>query len=43
MTFVRALTALFLSGLVALPAFAAGGAGEGVDPIIFRFAIHDCG
>ena len=39
MTFVRALTALFLSGFVALPAFAAGGAGEGVDPIIFRFAI----
>ena len=39
MTFVRALTALFLSGLVALPAFAAGGAGEGVAPIIFRFAI----
>ena len=39
MTFKKLLLAAAGAGLMAMPAFAATGAGDGVDPIIFRLAI----
>lgn len=39
MTLKKSLLAVVAAGLMAMPAFAAGGAGDGVDPIIFRLAI----
>lgn len=39
MTLKKSLLAVAAAGLMAMPAFAATGAGDGVDPIIFRLAI----
>tara|TARA_Y100001947_G_scaffold141457_1_gene133034 strand:+ start:217 stop:609 length:393 start_codon:yes stop_codon:yes gene_type:complete len=39
MSFKKSLLAIAAAGLMAMPAFAATGAGDGVDPIIFRLAI----
>lgn len=39
MTLKKTLLAVAAAGLMAMPAFAASGAGDGVDPIIFRLAI----
>ena len=39
MSFKKSLLATAAAGLMAMPAFAATGAGDGVDPIIFRLAI----
>jgi len=39
MSFKKSLLAIATAGLMAMPAFAATGAGDGVDPIIFRLAI----
>lgn len=39
MTFKKTLLAVATAGLMAMPAFAASGTGDGVDPIIFRLAI----
>lgn len=39
MTLKKTLLAMAAAGLMAMPAFAATGAGDGVDPIIFRLAI----